>query len=271
MTPRPTATGGAHYEGISFSLPTGYRPLQLDLHVPGGAGGPVPVVVWIHGGAFWSGDRRYLPDTMAAGSVFEALLDAGLAVATIDYRLSGEILFPGQLDDVLAALRYLRTFAGTLGLDPGRIGVWGESAGGTLAALAALTTQDISAAVLWYPLTDLSTVDPDSTDSPEARLIGGAPARLPEQAARASPVSHVSPSAPPFLLVHGTADTLLPAEQSERLHHSLLRAGARSEFVPVEGAGHCFADCDDITALITRSVDFLRGELAPRARTATDT
>ncbi|MFC8452469.1 alpha/beta hydrolase fold domain-containing protein [Kitasatospora sp. NPDC057223] len=260
VAPLATPDGGALHRGVSFSLPDGYRPLLLDLHVPAREGGPVPVVVWIHGGGFYSGDRRCLPDTMDQGSVFEALV----AVATVDYRLSGEARFPAQLDDVLAALAYLRAFAGGLGLDPERIGVWGESAGGTPAALAALTDGRVAAAALWYPLADLALLDRERADTPWARLIGGAPSALPEAAAQASPVSHVPAAAPPVLLLHGTADESLPALHSERLHALLLAAGARSAYLPVEGAGHCFAGCEDIPALITTTVDFLAREPAAR-------
>ena len=264
VDPFAAPAGGLLYQGVSFSLPDGYRPLLLDLHVPAHEGGPVPVVVWIHGGGFYSGDRRYLPDTMGQGSVFEALVAAGVAVATIDYRLSDEARFPAQLDDVKAALAYLRTYAATLGLDPERIGVWGESAGATLAALAALTEGRVAAAALWYPLTDLALLDRERTDTPWARLIGGAPSALPEAAAQASPVTHVSAAAPPVLLLHGTADESLPARQSERLHALLLEAGARSTYLPVEGAGHCFAHCDDVPALLAATVDFLARELGAR-------
>ena len=262
VVPRVTPTGGLVYEGVSFSLPQGYRPLLLDLHVPAERSGPVPVVVWIHGGAFWSGDRRYLPDTVAPGSVFEALLGAGVAVATIDYRLSGEARFPAQLDDVEAALAYLRRFADVLGLDLRRLGVWGESAGATLAALAALSTDGVSAAVLWYPATDLTAMGPESPDGPIGRLLGGAPARLSESAVRASPLTHVSKTAPPFLLLHGSADEQLPARHSELLHTRLLEAGARSTYLPVPEAGHGFVGCSDIPALIDASVAFLAEELS---------
>ncbi len=273
VAPLAASAGGVVYQGISFSLPRGYRPLLLDLHVPAGGGGAgerrgeggaVPVVVWIHGGGFYSGDRRYLPDTMEPDSVFEALVAAGIAVATIDYRLSGEAVFPAQLDDVKAALAYLRTYAAPLGLDPERIGVWGESAGGALAALAALTDGGVAAAAAWYPVTDLALLDQERTDTPCARLIGGAPSALPEAAAQASPVTHVSAAAPPFLLLHGTADESLPARHSERLHALLLEAGVRSTYLPVEGAGHCFTHCGHVPALIDATVDFLARELRSR-------
>ncbi|GJF28934.1 hypothetical protein KNE206_16340 [Kitasatospora sp. NE20-6] len=269
VTPRTTATGTTLYEGVTYAYRQGHRPLLLDLHVPAAAG-PVPVVVWMHGGAFWSGDRRYLPDTVAPGAVFDALTAAGLAVATIDYRLSGEAQFPAQLDDVREALAHLRAHGAALGLDTGRLGLWGESAGGTLAALAALTgggvpDGGVSAVVLWYTPTDLSVMHPDNPDGPEGRLIGGAPALLPEAAAQASPVTHVSPGAPPFLLLHGADDDQVPTLHSARLHALLAEAGVPSTYLPVDGAGHCFAGYPDVPGLIDASVAFLAGQLAAGA------
>ena len=258
---RTSTFGCTFYEGISYSLRDGHRPLLLDLHVPGSPGGAAPVVVWIHGGGFSSGDRRYLPDTMAAGSVFEALLKAGMAVATIDYRLAGEAHFPAQLDDVNDALRYLRAFADELGVDPQRIGVWGESAGGVLAALAALTTEPVSAAVLWYAPSDLTSPQFERPTGAVSKLLGSPPSQQPELAAQASPITHVSAKAPPFLLIHGTADQAVPAEHSQRLHELLQAAGARSTFHPVIGMGHELAGCADIERLITDSVRFFAKEL----------
>src|SRR6188768_351395 len=138
VEPITRADGSRRFAGISYALISGYRPLQLDLWVPP-APAPPPLVVWIHGGAWLSGDRRYLPETLRPDQLFDALLAAGLAVATVDYRLAREAPFPAQLHDVKAALRYLRAFAAELGVDAGRAGVWGESAGGHLAALLALT------------------------------------------------------------------------------------------------------------------------------------
>ena len=138
--PRLAADGSKRYEGITYAVPIGYRPLQLDLWVPAGAT-PPPLVVWIHGGAWLIGDRRYLPETLRPNQLFDELLAAGLAVATIDYRLSHEAKFPAQLHDAKAAVRYLRTHADLLGIDTTRIGVWGESAGGHLAAMVGLTGQ----------------------------------------------------------------------------------------------------------------------------------
>jgi acetyl esterase/lipase len=98
-----------------------------------------PLVVWIHGGGWMFGDRRYLPETLRPNQLFEELVAAGLAVGTIDYRHALEAHFPAQLHDAKAAIRYLRAHADVLGIDTTKIGVWGESAGGHLAALAGLT------------------------------------------------------------------------------------------------------------------------------------
>lgn len=255
------------YKDVVYAQLPGFRPLLLDLRVPPGEG-PFPLVVWIHGGAFLFGDRRFLPETLPPGSVFDALVEAGIAVATIDYRFSGEAVFPAQLDDVKAALAYLRASAGEFNLDADRIGMWGESAGGHLAALAGLTDGAIAAVVAWYPLTDLtdrsdlSVLDPRDPETPMAKLIGGPPAESPELAAKAGPVHHVSASAPPFLIIHGTADDVLPLSQSEALHQRLSAAGASSTLLPVEGAGHTFEGHDDIAGLIGASVAFFAQALA---------
>ena len=95
VAPRTTPSGSLHYDGITFSEIAGFRPLLLDLHMPPGVS-DAPVVVWIHGGAFMFGDRRYLPETLAPGSLFDALLAAEIGCATIDYRLTGEAIFPAE-------------------------------------------------------------------------------------------------------------------------------------------------------------------------------
>src|SRR4051812_17355806 len=111
--------------------PTG--PLLLDLHLPARPVAPPPVVVWLHGGGWRKGDRSFAPDL---DRYFAA---RGYAMANVEYRLSGDAIFPAQLDDVRAAVRWLRESAGEFGLDARAIGLWGSSAGGHLAALAATT------------------------------------------------------------------------------------------------------------------------------------
>jgi acetyl esterase/lipase len=257
---------GIVHEGLTYAEIQGFRPLLLDLHLPAAAGTtpPVPVVVWLHGGAFWAGDRRYLPANL--DTVFDALVAAGIAVATIDYRLSGEARFPAQLNDLRTAIRYLRANASKWGLDIERVGAWGESSGGTLAALAALAPSDddadlpLTAAALWCAPTDLVALRHFSAmigllgDSSDEALLAAA--------TQASPVTHVRHDAPPFLIVHGTADATVSVEQSELLHKELLAAGARSSFVPVEGAGHVFAGHPDAHLLVDQAVAFFSEEFA---------
>jgi acetyl esterase/lipase len=273
--------GALHYSGLTYAVAFGYRPLQLDLWVPAGDG-PAPVVVWVHGGGFMFGDRRYLPETFRPNQVFDALLEAGLAVATIDYRHALEAPFPAQLQDAKAAVRYLRTFGDELGISTERIGAMGESAGGHIVAALGLTahradlegthgvlgrSSAVQAVVDWYGVSHLTTMPrrtlppevaaklpPEIVTPPEDQLTRG----LDGQAlADASPITHVTPDAPPFLLVHGTADWLVPYAQSEALHAALTAVGVEARLVPVEGAMHIFDGHDDIDGLVRLSVDYL--------------
>ena len=277
--------GVLQYSGITYAATAGYRPLQLDVWVPSSSSPPA-LVVWIHGGGWMIGDRRYLPETLRPNQLFDALLDAGLAVATIDYRLALEAPFPAQLHDAKAAIRYLRAHASALGIDTGRIGVWGESAGGHLAALVGLTghradleggigvvgpSSAVDVVVDWYGPADFTTMPRMSPPPhivaqlevamrtpPEDTLVAG----LDENGrADASPITHVTPGSPPFLLVHGTTDWLVPYDQSEQLHAALTAAGVDSRLVPVEGAEHIFTGCDDVDAVVQLSVDYLQEAL----------
>jgi acetyl esterase/lipase len=277
--------GALHYAGVTYAVAFGYRPLQLDLWVPT-TETPAPLVVWIHGGGFMFGDRRYLPETLRPNQVFDALLDAGLAVATIDYRHALEAPFPAQLLDAKAAIRYLRAHADELGISTERIGVMGESAGGHIAALVGLTghradlegthgvvgpSSAVDVVVDWYGLSDLTTMPrktlpsqiaaklpPELVTPPEEHLTRGLEGAA---YADASPITHVTADAPPFLLVHGTADWLVPYAQSEQLHAALTAAGVDCRLVPVDGAQHIFDGHDDIDAVVRLSVDYLHEAL----------
>ena len=280
--------------GMTFAAPRGYRPLELDLFVPPGAG-PHPVLVWIHGGAWWEGHRRNTSELLGSAAIFGRLTTAGFAVATIDYRLSGEARFPAQLFDVKAAIRWLRYRSAELGIDAGRIAVWGESAGGHLAALAGLTgmnvdldyrtqigtgfvpaANDLMAVVDWFGVSDLGTMDeqspPDSQvrhdepDSPESHLLGGRVSQFPELVRAANPCVLAHRAAPPFLLMHGTADRTVPYGQSVQLADALQRAGARVRLVASEGADHCFDGAVETESLVDTVLEFL-GEARSARRT----
>lgn len=197
--------------------------------------------------------------------IFPTVAARGYVVASLDYRLTGEAVFPAQLQDVQAGLDHLAERAGEHGADIERTVLWGESAGGHLAALAALTRPSgrlrIAGVVDWYGPSDLRTMAQqartdavaraDDVDSREALLLGGPVAQAGELAAQASPVTHVHADAPPFLLVHGTADRFVPAGQSEQLHEALTSAGADSRLELVEGGDHMWMGADPQEVLAT--------------------
>jgi len=278
-----TVRGATSHRGITYAEVPGFRPLLMDVHVPVGASGPVPCVVWVHGGGWENGDRRFTPGHWPAGWWFESFVGAGLAVATVDYRLSGEVRYPIPLHDVKGAVRFLRAHAADLGIDPDRFGVSGESAGGHLAAMVALTGDDpalegtvgtcgpssaVQAAAILYGVTDFPTMltrrrpPPGQVpDGPEHRFLGATPEQASVIAAAASPVNHATRSSPPVLLVSGDCDVTVPLDQSERLRDALVAAGARDvvlEVVP--GADHCFVGVDPAPPLAT-AVEFLATRL----------
>lgn len=279
----PPPPGVRTYLDQVFATVRGYRPLRLDLRVPAGPG-PWPLVVEIHGGAWWEGSRRRPPEVAEAVGFERRVLDRGYAVANVDYRLSREAPFPAQLHDVKAALRWLRAFAGVLDLDPQRFAAWGDSAGGHLAALAALTSADagdltgeigvtgvssaVQAVVSWYGVATLTGHLPDEpalppAETPPAWLLGEAAGDR-AAAERASPVSHAHPAAPPFLCVHGTADDVVPYVHSELLAAALREHGVRCDLRPVPSAGHGF-EPSQARDLIDASLDFLDEVFGRRA------
>ena len=224
--------------------------LKLDLYFPGIARPPYPLVVWVHGGGWRAGNKAPLPPHTAT------LLKRGYAVASINYRLSGQATWPAQIHDCKGALRWLRAHAQEYNLDSRRVGVWGSSAGGHLVAMLGTSmnveslegtvggnlaySSDVEAVCDWYGPSDLLTMGGwhDNPDSPEAKLIGGPVQENRGKAWGASPVAYVDGDEPPFLIMHGTKDNTVPFSQSEELRDSLLQHGVDVIFHPVEGAGH---------------------------------
>jgi acetyl esterase/lipase len=226
---------------------------RLDLYVPKTPKNdkPMPVVVFIHGGGWQNGDKRGGYGTV--GPLVESGEYAGVSVG---YRLSGEAIWPAQIHDCKAAIRWLKANAKKYNLDPDRIGVTGTSAGGHLVAMLG-TSGDV--AVLEGSLGEHTSVNSrvacvvdqygptellemggrhDDAGSPESKLVGGAIQENKEAARGASPTTYVSKDDAPFMLIHGTHDPLVPFNQSELLAAALKKLGVEALLVPVTGGGH---------------------------------
>lgn len=280
---RLTDDGVRVLTGVPYAAIPGIRPLELDLWLPPTAGHcehSVPLVVFLHGGGWRLGSRRSAGPAYPATEPFERVARAGVAVASIDYRLSGEAVWPAQLHDAKAAVRWLRSRADELGIDGDRITAWGESAGGHLAELLGLTIENadlegavgvqdgssrVTAVAAWYAPSDIAALDVDNGIEPgdpttrEALLLGAPPAAVPDLAAQASPITHVSPAAPPMLVLHGRADRLVACVQSQRLHTALAAAGTGVELHLYDGADHMWLGAPDAAAdALERTIAFLR-------------
>jgi acetyl esterase/lipase len=238
-------------------IPDGHERQKLDLYLPRQKddAGPLPLIVWVHGGAWRAGSKENCPSAR--------FLRQGYAAASINYRLSQHAIFPAQIEDCKAAIRYLRANADKYNIDPNRIGVWGASAGGHLVALLGTAgdvkefdkgpnlhvSSRVQAVCDFFGPTDLtkmsdfaSTMDHDAPDSPESLLVGGPVQENKEACKRANPITYVNKDDPPFLICHGDKDMLVPRNQSVLLNDALKKAGVNVKFHTVKGGGHGFRD-----------------------------
>jgi acetyl esterase/lipase len=252
----PQAPAGTTAHRDLAYVANGHARQNLDLYLPSD-GQHLPLIIWVHGGAFRMGSKE--------GLEFDAVpleyLAQGYALASINYRLSQHALFPAQIEDCKAAVRWLRAHAEQFNLDANRFGVWGPSAGGYLAAMLGATgavkafevgdyldvSSRVQAVVDYFGPTDFLQMDdqrlPDGMlhnppDSPESQLVGGAIQEHKQRVAQANPITYVARDAPPFLIVHGDRDPLVPYQQSVLLDAALRQAGVPVTFYPVVGAGH---------------------------------
>jgi len=241
----PVSPAGVEVIRNILYVPENHERHTLDLYLPK-SDRPLPLVIWIHGGAWQTGSKENPPLLF--------LTTKGFALASINYRLSQHAVYPAQIHDCKAAVRYLRANAKSYNLDADHIGVSGGSAGGHLAALLGTTGGDsklegtlgkhtgvssrVQAVFDLFGPTDLSKFgDLDANSSP-GKLVGG---RLKEKAdvvRLADPIAFVTKDDPPFLIVHGEDDKLVPINQSEILHEALQKIGVPSTFVRVPNAGH---------------------------------
>ncbi|HEX6888460.1 MAG TPA: alpha/beta hydrolase [Candidatus Nanopelagicales bacterium] len=241
-------------------------PVQtLDLYLPASDGTPAPVVVLIHGGAFAMGDSGM------EAQLAQTLVQQGFAVAAVNYRLSGEALYPAGAQDVKAAVRWLRANAAQYGLDPDRFAAWGQSAGGWMATMLGVTgdqatifdddslgnaeqSDAVQAVVSWFGPVDFATMDEQAAavtacggqsqvhgtaDSPESQWLGEA-VDSSDQTASTDLTSYLGSqtTVPAFFLAHGDADCNVPAGQSQQLKDALDAADATSTLTILPGAGH---------------------------------
>ncbi len=235
-----TSLKGVHeivHRNVAFSHIKG-RDLCLDLYVPE-TRTPPPVVIWFHGGGWKYGDKR-------SHLFVRELTRYGFAVASVQYRLTWSAKWPAQRDDCLAAIDWMRDHGREYGIDPRRIGLSGSSAGGHLAALAGVLERvpRVKAVVAMYPPTDMTALSAHYRDKRLFNLIVqlfGAPyEKTARQAKESSPVNFVTSHAPPFLLIHGDWDIVVPAEQSREFDRKLREAGVESHLLILHGRLHGF-------------------------------
>lgn len=247
----------------------------LDIYLPEGAG-PHPFVVEIHGGAFKLGDKTAMP-------VQPEVLAAGIAIVRINYRFSSTDIWPAQGQDCLAAVAFLRAYGADYGLDPARMALWGQSAGGFLAVSTAISLSEAGAPALgvvdFYGPMDFSNMDADMAGlgmvaamgatndiaSPESQLLGFDVTLDPAAARAAGPVGRlegVQIALPPILIRHGDQDNLVAHTQSERLAKAWAQSGAVVDFALVAGAGHGTSEFN-AAGVVTPLVAFLTNVLKP--------
>ena len=226
------------------------RDLKLDLIYPEDMSDKrYPCIVWICGGGWMRMDKS------AHLSYLSTLAHQGFVVCSVEYRTSNEGCYPMQIEDVKAAIRYLKAHADRYRIDKEHFGAMGESAGGFLTCMAALDhdkardvgeyleeSSNIQAACPWYPPTNLSTFKYKDAEecaaSMESLLLGYNIMRNIKEAYNSSPVSKVTKDAPPFLIIHGINDQTVPFEQSEELYDKLIENGCDADLIALEGADH---------------------------------
>jgi len=221
----------------------------MDVYFPD-AGGPWPVLVYVHGGSWMHGDK-------SEAALFARMMTAqGYLVVSVNYRLYPAATFPAMIQDVKCAVRSLRANAAQYNLDPNRAGAVGVSAGGHLVSLLGTTdasagwdvgeyldqSSRVQAVIATAGVMDLSRNFPN-TDIEAMKHIGFGEYNV----AEASPITHVTGSTPPFLLIHGQQDAVVPVEQSQLMYERLMQANVPAQLVIVKNAGHSFIAPDATT------------------------
>lgn len=249
---------------------------RLDIYLPGTPVGLLPLIVWVHGGA-WNHNDKYADMGYMTNTV-RGFLEKGYAFASIDYRHSTTKIFPAQIHDCSQALEFLFNNAGKYNIDRSRIALIGFSAGGHLASLLGLSLNNdvkefyplgkkpsykLKAVIDFYGPADLLMMgakqDPDAKD-PIYQLLGDSPLKRPDLARKASPVTYVDKNDPPFFIVNGEKDESVPYQQSLLLKSYLDLAGVPNQLTIVKDAPHygVMFDTEDIRKKL---FDFLKAHL----------
>jgi len=252
-------TGGAQLKKLEIQRDVEYgragdRVLKLDLARPKQpAADRLPAIVFIHGGGWRNGDKAG-----GIARVAPLVAEGNYVGVSVGYRLSGEALWPAQIHDCKAAIRWVRANAAKYGIDPDHIGVWGSSAGGHLVNMLGASgdvkqlegpcgtpgvSSRVQAVVAFCGPADFvgaARVEGGREPSAVSLLLGGTIDEKPDVARQASPITYVSKDDPPFLLMHGTEDKTVPFEQAARFREALQKAGVNVTLVPIEGGGHSF-------------------------------
>jgi acetyl esterase/lipase len=250
---------------------------QLDIYIPANAKADIPLVVWVHGGAWMQNDKyadmSYMKKTIAA------ILNNGFALASIDYRYSTEAVFPAQIQDCNQAMEFLYQHAAQYGYNKNKIALIGFSAGGHLASLLALSHNNqipsfyvpaakksfkINAVVDFYgPADFLAMQKPQEENAPKdavATLLGASPVERPDLAKTASPATYIDKNDPPFLIIHGEKDASVPPTQSKLLSSWLTLNKIRNEVIIVKNAPH-YGEMFDEAYIQDKIIAFLKDEL----------
>lgn len=260
---------------VTYATNRGFRPLKLDLYLKPASAAPKALVIWLHGGGWAQGDQRgggiATPAYQDWPKVLAGLAGRGYVVAAVTYRLSGEAKSPSAVQDVKSAVRWLRANAAKFGADPNRVIIWGGSAGGQLAAMVgtscnvpelegapvrgAEASSCVQGVVDFYGPTDLAQMDAhnlpgaqlhNTPTSAESQYLGCTLPQCPADRLKLSnPIAYVDRSDPPFLIMHGDADTAVPPHQSQLLYDALRAAGVKAELQFVPGVNHIFAGASD--------------------------
>jgi acetyl esterase/lipase len=253
------AGGVTSYADVVYSTIPGYRPLVVDVYMPPKKGGLKPLILYIHGGGWVGGHTRHSGALSNFPAALASLASEGFVVASLEYRLADEARFPAQVQDARAALRYLKGNAAKYGIDAARTGIWGGSAGGHLSALTALSCGDASleagpgkavtgsecvqSAVIWYGVFDFAALAagrPGGNDGAAIRLLGCKAACTAQEYGPASPVTYIDAKDPPFLLIHGEGDKVVPVAQSHLMEDRLKAANVPVESIFIAGVDHSF-------------------------------